>query len=92
MPGKTRPAFVLCRQEMSEDTVEEVYKRVPAGWSVIESEEPVQASGLGANVLFVLSGKEGRLRVRFTGGSSVGAFRVNWKELEALFARILVPK
>jgi hypothetical protein len=86
---KTRPTFVLCRKDMSEDTVERVYKRIPVGWAVIESEEPVRASGLGGNVLFVLSGREGALRVRFTGGSSVGAFGVNWTELGALFARIV---
>ena len=89
---KTRPTFVLCRKDMSEETVERVYTRIPVGWAVIESEEPVRASALGGNVLFVLSGREGALRVRFAGGSSVGAFGVNWTELEALFEQIVTSQ
>ncbi len=86
---KTHPTFVLCKQDMPEEIVEQIWAATPAGWAVQESEEPVQASRLGANILFVVTGyAKGRLRIRFTGGSSVGAFTLPLQDLPSFFTSL----
>ncbi len=74
---------------MPEDIVEQIWAATPTGWAVQESEEPVQAARLGANVLFVITAyAKGRLRIRFTGGSSVGAFSLPLRDLPSFFTSL----
>ncbi len=84
-----KPAYVLVTQHFSEAMVARIRAATPAGWSIQEEEENVVASKLGCNVLFVLAGKDNQLKVRFAGGSSVGAFALPFSALPAFFESLI---
>lgn len=89
MSTEARPTFILCRAGMSDTLVQQIWNTVPETWSVVETEDSVRANQYGGNILFVLSGKDGSLRLRFTGGSAVGAFSIKVRELPSLFSKII---
>ncbi len=64
----------------SEAMAARIRAATPAHWTIQEEEEDVSANRLGGNVLFVLGGTDNRLKARFTGGSSVGAFTLPFSE------------
>lgn len=84
-------SYVLCRGQFSDEYVLKIKNEINSTWHCIETRNPANVLKYGGNVLFILSGsatqqKEQTVKVRATGGSSIGALTVKLGELKKLFS------
>jgi hypothetical protein len=75
------PAYILCRQGFSDAFVAKILAATPDGWRVVQTWEPMSSCDLQPNTFFIVSGsptqqKTQTLKIRFGGGSSLGAFNL----------------
>ena len=90
MPSATvRPTFVFCIRHFSKGMIQKIRDMTPPEWTIQETEEPVRATQVGANVLFLLSGSDHAMAVRFAGGSAAGRFSITLNQLRDLFSGIV---
>jgi hypothetical protein len=73
-------SLMLCRGHFSDEFVAQILEHTE-GWHVTQTWEPRSATRLSPQILCVISGskkqqKTGTVKVRFVGGSKVGAFDV----------------
>lgn len=86
---KARPSYILCTRNFSKGAIQRIRDATPPEWSIQESDEPVRATEVGGNILFLLSGSDHSMAIRYAGGSCVGRVSITMRDLETLFETIL---
>jgi hypothetical protein len=87
-------SYILNRSHFSDAFVKEIQAGIPAELHCIETRRPATASIVPPNVLCVISGsptqqKERCVKIRFGGGSSLGALTVPLQQLRPIFEKML---
>ena len=92
--GRVKPTYVLCCDGMPEQTAAALRAATPPSWRIQEEAECPKASALGGSTLLVVKASQHptQVRVQFTSGSSVGAFRVPVSKFAAFLATVAIPR